>query len=237
MRAGFRREWVTPAGRLADQSATGHALAICFGLFDGDEESRAGDRLAGIVERADHRISTGFAGTPYVTEALSRTGHLDTAYALLLQTECPSFLYPVTMGATTIWERWDAIRPDGSLHRTGMTSLNHYALGAVASWMHRVVAGLSPVAPGYRSMRIAPHPGGGLTHAAATHDTPHGRARAAWQLRPDGRLVVEASIPEGTTAEVVLPQHPDSLVEQVGPGDHTWDYEPVDLEGLRGALT
>ncbi|MET0903648.1 MAG: family 78 glycoside hydrolase catalytic domain [Acidimicrobiales bacterium] len=233
VRDGFRREWITPAGRLADHSATGHALAICFGLFDPNEEARAGDRLARLVVQAGYRISTGFAGTPYVTEALSRTGHLDTAYALLLETECPSFLYPITMGATTIWERWDAIRPDGTLHSTGMTSLNHYALGAVATWMHQVVAGLTPVEPGYRSMRIAPQPGGGLTHASVTHDTPHGRVRVGWQLHPDGRFVVEASIPDGTSAEVVLPRHPDGLVEPVGPGDHRWEYEtPVATAAL-----
>ena len=147
---------MTPAGLVADLSPTAYALAICFGLLDTEQEAKAGARLAKLVAKADHRISTGFAGTPYVTDALSRTGHLDTAYALLLETGCPSFLYPVTMGATTIWERWDAIRPDGTLNRPGMTSLNHYALGAVADWMHRVVAGLAALDPGYRRMRIAP---------------------------------------------------------------------------------
>lgn len=225
VRRGFRQEWVTPAGLVADLSPTAYALAICFGLLDPEQETKAGARLAKLVAKAGHRISTGFAGTPYVTEALSRTGHLDTAYALLLQTECPSFLYPVTMGATTVWERWDAIRPDGTLHRTGMTSLNHYALGAVATWMHRVVAGLAPVEPGYRTMRVAPQPGGGLTHASAIHDTPHGRARVQWELRADRQFVLEVTLPAGTSAEVVLPQHPDGLVEQVGEGDHRWEYE------------
>jgi alpha-L-rhamnosidase len=160
-----------------------------------------------------------------VTEALSRTGHLETAYELLLQTKCPSFLYPVTMGATTIWERWDAIKPDGSLHRTGMTSLNHYALGAVAAWLHRVVAGLAPLEPGYRRIRVAPQPGGGLTHARATHDTPHGRACSAWAIGDDGQFVLEVTVPEGASAQVVLPRHPDGRVDEVGPGDHRWAYE------------
>jgi alpha-L-rhamnosidase len=225
VRAGFRDEWVTPAGLIADLSPTAYALAICFGLLDPDQEAKAGARLAQLVAQAHHRIATGFAGTPYVTEALSRTGHLETAYELLLQTECPSFLYPVTMGATTIWERWDAIKPDGSLHRTGMTSLNHYALGAVATWLHRVVAGLAPLEPGYRRIRVAPQPGGGLARARATHDTPHGRARSAWAIGDDGQFVLEVTVPEGATAQVVLPRHPDGRVDEVGPGDHRWAYE------------
>jgi alpha-L-rhamnosidase len=224
VRAGFRREWVTETGLVADLSPTAYALAICFGLLDRDQEPKAGARLAKLVEKAGHRIATGFAGTPYVTEALSRTGHLATAYALLLEESCPSFLYPLSMGATTIWERWDAIRPDGTLHRTGMTSLNHYALGAVATWLHRTVAGLAPSSPGYRTMRIAPQPGGGLTAASAELDTPQGRARVRWDHAPEGTFTLEATVPVGATAEVVLPNHPDSLVEQVAEGDHRWSY-------------
>jgi alpha-L-rhamnosidase len=155
---------------------------------------------------------------------LSRTGHHDVAYRLLLQTTPPSFLYPVTMGATTIWERWDAIRPDGSVHATGMTSLNHYAFGAVADWLHRVVGGIQATAPGYRTLRIAPVPGGGLTWATATHDTPYGRVQVTWRDSGDGRDV-EVTIPPGTAAEVALPDHPDGLVEEVGAGSHRWQYQ------------
>lgn len=229
VRAGFRDQWVTPAGLVADLSPTAYALALCFGLLDPEQEAQAGAMLARLVAKAGHRIATGFAGTPYVAEALARTGHLDTAYELLLQTECPSFLYPVTMGATTIWERWDAIKPDGSLNSTGMTSLNHYALGAVATWLHRTVAGLAPAAPGYRRIRIAPQPGGGLTRATATHDTPLGQARTSWQLGADGEFALEVTVPQGATAEVVLPRHPDGTTVEVGAGDHRWSYQwPVD---------
>ena len=121
-----------------------------------------------------YRIATGFAGTPYVTEALSRTGHVEEAYRLLLQTENPSWLYPVTMGATTIWERWDSMLPDGTINPGQMTSFNHYALGAVADWLHRTVAGLAPAEPGYRTVRVAPRPGGGMTWAKASLTTAHG---------------------------------------------------------------
>ncbi|EFC83935.1 alpha-L-rhamnosidase [Parafrankia sp. EUN1f] len=225
VRAAFRDEWVTPAGLLAADTVTAYALAVCFDLLEPAQLTRAGRRLTELVAKAGHRITTGFAGTPLVAHALSRTGQLDTAYRLLLQTECPSFLYPVTQGATTIWERWDAIRPDGSLNDTGMTSLNHYALGAIADWLHRVVGGLEPAEPGYRRIRIAPQPGGGLTHATVTHDTPLGRVRVHWRHDPAVCLAVEVTVPAGAVAEVVLPHHPDGLTAQVGAGDHHWEYD------------
>ena len=223
VRAGFRMEYTTPSGRVAQESATAYALAICFELLDDDQLSLAGDRLARVVRRGGYRISTGFAGTPLVAHALSRTGHLDEAYRLVLQTEMPSFLYPVLAGATTIWERWDAVRPDGTLNPNGMTSLNHYALGAIADWMHAVVGGLQATSPGHRSMRIAPQPGGGLTYARTVLDTVHGRASVSWQIE-EGAVDVEVEIPEPCSATVVLPLHPDGAEVEVGPGRHTWSY-------------
>ncbi|MFJ9390781.1 glycoside hydrolase family 78 protein [Nocardioides sp. NPDC101246] len=223
VRAAFRAEFVTANGRVTDESATAYALAIMFDILDEPQRRKAGARLAAIVAAADHRISTGFAGTPLVADALSSTGHLDTAYSLLMQTECPSFLYPVTMGATTIWERWDAVLPDGTLNSTGMTSLNHYALGAVADWMHRVVGGLERLEPGWRRIRIAPRPGGGLTSARVRHETVLGPAEVSWRVE-DGVVVLEATVPEGATALVELPLYPDGRSEEVGPGDHAWRY-------------
>jgi alpha-L-rhamnosidase len=132
------------------------------------------------------------------------TGHLDDAYRLLLERECPSWLYPVTMGATTIWERWDSMLPDGSINPGEMTSFNHYALGAVADWMHRIVGGLAPAAPGYQRVRIAPQPGGDLTWAKTSLRTPHGDVRVAWEI-VDGELRIDADLPEGVTAELALP--------------------------------
>ena len=132
-------------------------------------------------------IATGFLGTPFVTDALANAGAVATAYELLLQRENPSWLYPVTMGATTIWERWDSMLPDGSINPGEMTSFNHYALGAVADWLHRTVAGLAPAAPGYRRLRVAPRPGPGITSAAATHETPYGTAAVSWTARTGRR--------------------------------------------------
>jgi alpha-L-rhamnosidase len=219
----FRREYVTATGRLINESATAYSLAITFGLLHDYQLQKAGDRLAQIVKERGYRISTGFAGTPLVTDALTSTGHIDTAYLLLLEEECPSFLYPVTMGATTIWERWDSVLPDGTVNATGMTSLNHYALGAVADWLHRNVAGLQRTAPGYKRVRIAPQPGGGLTWARAAHDTVSGRIEVAWKIE-DGDMALEVAIPAGVHAEVVLPFNPENRVTTVGEGAHSWRY-------------
>ncbi|MET0885551.1 MAG: alpha-L-rhamnosidase C-terminal domain-containing protein, partial [Mycetocola sp.] len=223
VKAAFLHEYVTGSGRIVDESATAYSLAIMFDILDPIQKQRAGDRLADIVAQADYRISTGFSGTPLVTHALSSTGHLDTAYRLLLEKESPSFLYPVTMGATTIWERWDSVQPDGTVNATGMTSLNHYAPGTISDWLHRVIGGLECVDPGWKHFRIAPQPGGGLMWARTAHETVHGRAAVEWAVA-GGKMTVYATVPEGTTCTVVLPLHPVGLTVDVGPGEHTWIY-------------
>ena len=195
---------------------TVYALAIVFDLLEDPDRSTAGRRLSELVRAAGHRISTGFAGTPFVADALTATGHLDDAYALLLQTERPSWLYSVTKGATTIWERWDSMLPDGSINPGQMTSFNHYALGAVADWMHRTIGGISPIEAGYVRVLVAPQPGGDLTWAAASLDTRHGRIAVGWKLQ-DELLTVDVEIPEGVSAVVRLPGRED---EEVGPGAH-----------------
>jgi len=212
---GFRLRYVED-GRVRSDSVTGYALAIAFGLLEGDDRQKAGDRLAELVRAAGHRISTGFAGTPFVCDALTLTGHLDDAYALLVQREAPSWLYAVTMGATTIWERWDSMLPDGSINPGEMTSFNHYAFGAVADWMHRTVGGLAPLEPGYRRILFAPRPGGGLTWAATSLETPFGRAAVRWDA--DGAdISAQIEVPAGVEAVVRLPGCEEEIV---GPGIH-----------------
>jgi alpha-L-rhamnosidase len=229
VRTAFLNEYVTPRGRVLNETATAYALAITFDILDADQKIHAGDRLAAIVGKAGFHISTGFAGTPLVTDALSSTGHLDEAYLLLMETGCPSFLYPVTMGATTIWERWDSIRPDGTINTSGMTSLNHYALGAVVDWMHRTIGGITATEAGYRTMRIAPQPGRRLTSASVTHTTIHGDVSVRWSIT-GSQAVVTATLPEGTHADVLLPKHPHALTVAIGAGEHHWEYK---IEALR----
>jgi alpha-L-rhamnosidase len=221
-RAAFAREYVTPSGRLASDAQTAYALAIVYDLL-GDDERRAhaGNRLSHLAVAAGLTIATGFVGTPLVCDALTATGHADVAYGLLTQEQCPSWLYPLTQGATTIWERWDALTPDGRVLPEGlaMISFNHYALGAVADWLHRTVGGLAPAAPGWRELRIAPVPGGGLTHASSRLDTPYGPAGSSWELG-EGSVTVEAVVPPNTTAAVRLPGSADDV--RVGSGTHRW---------------
>jgi alpha-L-rhamnosidase len=204
VRTAFNTHYASDDGRVQSDCATVYALAIAFGLLDEPRRQLAGDRLAELAAENGYRVSTGFAGTPYISDALTMTGHLDHAYKLLLERDCPSWLYPVMMGATTIWERWDSMLPDGSINPGEMTSFNHYALGAVADWMHRVVGGIAPAAPGYSRVRIAPQPGGDLSWAKTSLQTPHGLIQVAWEI-VDGELKVDVELPEGVTAELELP--------------------------------
>ena len=218
VREAFLAEYVTPAGRMMSDAQTAYALAIVFDIVGDDARQAMGDRLAELTCLGEYRIATGFVGTPIIQDALTRTGHLDTARRLLTQTECPSWLYPVTMGATTIWERWDSMLPDGSINPGEMTSFNHDALGAIADWLHRCVAGLAPAEPGYARLRIEPHPLDGFDFASAEHQTPYGRAKVRWERAGD-EIAVEALVPANASADVVLP---DGSCHEVGSGTHRW---------------
>ncbi|MFJ6533913.1 family 78 glycoside hydrolase catalytic domain [Microbacterium sp. NPDC091662] len=216
--AAFRGGYVKPDGTMTSDAQTAYALAIVFDLLaDETQRAAAGTRLAELVRAAGNRIATGFVGTSLVCDALTLTGHTEAAYDLLLEQGCPSWLYQVVQGATTIWERWDAMLPDGTVNPGTMTSFNHYALGAVADWLHRSVAGLAPVEPGYRRIRFAPRPGGGLTHASAIQRTPYGEASISWRIAAD-QLHLDLVVPVGATAELDLL---GTAPEQLGHGAHT----------------
>ncbi|WP_329264240.1 family 78 glycoside hydrolase catalytic domain [Streptomyces sp. NBC_01478] len=231
VRERFADRFVTPDGLLSSDTQTAYALAIAFSLLPTERQRRgAAERLAHIVRGASFRIATGFTGTPLICDALCAAGEPQLAYRMLLEKSCPSWLYPVTMGATTVWERWDSMLPDGTVNPGEMTSFNHYALGAVADWLHRTVAGLTAAEPGWRRLRVAPVPGGDLTWAKAAHDTPYGRAEAGWRIESvkggkDGKgdvLVVEALIPPNTRAEIQLPD--GSAPFEVGAGRHAFRH-------------
>jgi alpha-L-rhamnosidase len=233
VRDAFAREYVTPNGRVLSDAATAYGMALEWALLPTSEQREgAGRRLADLVRTSAFRISTGFVGTPLMTDALTATGHVDLAYRLLLETGCPSWLYPVTMGATTVWERWDSMLPDGSINPGEMTSFNHYALGAVADWLHRTVAGLAPAAPGYREIVVRPIPSSSLTSADARHITPYGEASSSW-TRADGRLTLDVRVPVGARAAVNLPGSDE--VVQVGHGNHSWQVaDPCTEPALPG---
>jgi alpha-L-rhamnosidase len=220
VRAAFAREYVTSSGRVLGDAATTYALALQWSLLPAEaQRQHAGRRLADLVRTAGFRIGTGFVGTPLMTDALTDAGEEELAYRLLLQTGCPSWLYSVTMGATTVWERWDSMLPDGSINPGEMTSFNHYALGAVADWLHRRVAGLAPAAPGYRRLLVRPVPTHALTSASARHVTPYGEAAVSWQ-RVDGQLRLSVTVPVGAEAEVHVPGVAAAV--EVRHGTHDW---------------
>lgn len=217
LRSAFREHYVADR-RITSDCATVYSLAICFGLLEGEELAWAADRLAELVRERDYRVTTGFAGTPFVTWALSEHGHADVAYRLLLERECPSWLYPITMGATTIWERWDSMLPDGRINSGEMTSFNHYALGAVADWIYQVVAGIRPAEPGYRRVRVQPVPGEGIDWVRATYESRVGPIAVEWRTA-EGAFTLDVTIPDGVPADVVLP---DGTTHEVTGGTHTF---------------
>jgi alpha-L-rhamnosidase len=222
IKQAFAAEYLLPDGRLTSDAQTAYSLAIQFDLIpDAARLEAAGIRLAQLVSQAGNRIATGFAGTPLVSDALTSAGDVETAYNLLTERECPSWLYAVGKGATTIWERWDSMLPDDTVNPGTMTSFNHYALGAVADWMHRVVAGIAPSAPGYRSIRFAPKPGGGFSHASARHETPYGLASIEWRVE-GSQLEVTVVVPTGADATVELPGSPSV---SVGSGTHSFSTD------------
>jgi alpha-L-rhamnosidase len=216
-KTAFNDHYVNDDGTIHSDAETVYALAIVFGLLDVETTQLSGKRLAELVDESGYHIQTGFAGTPYVLDALTATGHLDEAYRLLLQTECPSWLYPVTMGATTIWERWDSMLTDGTINPGQMTSFNHYALGAVADWMHRSIGGIAPLEPGYSKVLIAPQPGAELHWARSSLETRHGKISVSWSQDGEGPIELDVAIPDGVAALVQLS---GTHVQQLGSGQH-----------------
>jgi alpha-L-rhamnosidase len=205
VRDAFNREFVTPNGRLSSHTQTAYTLALAFGLLDPSISLKSAAYLANDVEKFGH-ITTGFLGTPLISLTLTRTGRNDLAYMLLNRTEYPSWLYPVTMGATTIWERWDGQKPDSAFQDPGMNSFNHYAYGAIGKWLYQVVAGIGidENQPGYKHVIIQPRPGGGLTFTRAEHESPYGTVTSGWELEGDA-LTMEVGIPPNTSATIRIP--------------------------------
>lgn len=206
IKKAFMSEYVTPNGRMISGTQTSYVLALNFDLLPENLRESAAKRLVQNIDGYDGHITTGFLGTPYICHVLTRFGYTDRAYDLLMNESYPSWLYPVKNGATTIWERWDGIKPDKSFEDPGMNSFNHYAYGAIGDWMYAVIAGINmdESAPGFHRMIIAPHPGGRLTHAAGELETQYGRIRSAWSVN-EGKISIDITVPPNTTAQIVLP--------------------------------
>jgi alpha-L-rhamnosidase len=206
VRKVWLNRYVTPGGLIIGQTQTAYVLALQFDLLPPEQRPAILQALVRDIEARNMHLSTGFVGTPYLTHVLTDWDRLDVAYALLHQTTYPSWLYPVTQGATTMWERWDAWTHDKGFNDAGMNSYNHYAYGAVGEWMYAVVAGidLDPEKPGYKHIIIRPHPGGKITSARARLNSPYGEIESDWKLQ-DGVFDLKVTIPANTTATLRIP--------------------------------
>ncbi len=232
IREAFKNEYITPNGRIASNTQTAYVVALTFGLFPKELEASAAQRLADDVNKFGH-ITTGFLGTADICHVLTKFGHLAEAYKLLYREDYPSWLYPVTKGATTIWERWDGIKPDGTFQNAGMNSFNHYAYGAIGDWLYSKVAGidLDPEEPGFKKFIVKPHPFGKMNNVKASHDSPFGKIISEWSVA-DNKLKLKVIIPVNSTSEIHVPAtgfdlsvngkkaHPEAIIESPGTNYH-----------------
>ena len=213
IKAAFLNEYVTPSGRLVSGTQTAMVLALNFDMLPESMRESTAARLVENIKSYDNHLSTGFLGTPYLTDVLTRFGKTDVAYQLLLQESFPSWLYPVKMGATTIWERWNGIRTDSTFEPASMNSFNHYAYGAIGDWMYRRMVGIdnSDGHIGYKHATIKPYLGTGFTHAKGELQTYYGKISNGWKIEGD-RLNMEAEIPVNTTAIIYFPSTKNVMV-------------------------
>jgi alpha-L-rhamnosidase len=217
LKEAFVKEYVTPNGRLVSGTQTAYVVALNFDMLPENLRQQTVDKLVENIKSYNNHLTTGFLGTPYLCHVLNRFGKTDVAYTLLMQESYPSWLYPVKMGATTIWERWNGIRPDSTFEPASMNSFNHYAYGAIGDWMYRVAAGLDTYedAPGYKHIKIKPHIGGGLTNASAILETYYGRVISGWKIE-DNKVVLVIEVPANTTADVFLPISNTDVITENG---------------------
>ncbi len=215
IKEAFAHEYITPAGRVGTGSQTSYVLALMFDLLPENLRKNAAGFLVADIKSRRNRLSTGFVGTSYLCHVLSNMGYTDVAYDLLLQEAYPSWLYPVKMGATTIWERWDGIKTDSTFQDPGMNSFNHYAYGAIGDWMYRVCAGIEAAAPGYKNILIQPSPTDKLTYARATFESYYGQILSGWEKIESG-ITVKIKIPVNTRATILLPTNNISKISESG---------------------
>ncbi len=217
IKTAFLKEYVTASARMVSNTQTAYVLALEFDMLPESLRTLAADRLVENIKSYSDHLTTGFLGTPYLCEVLARFGHMDEAYRLLLQDTYPSWLYPVKMGATTIWERWDGEKPDSSFEDPGMNSFNHYAYGAIGDFMYRVVSGLDtdPSSPGYKKIIIKPHPGGDFSWVNADLNTYYGLVSSHWKIKGN-QFELDVEIPANTSADIYLPTTDASSVREDG---------------------
>jgi alpha-L-rhamnosidase len=206
VKEAFLKEYLTPNGRLLSGTQTAYTLALQFDMLPESLRAQTAEKLVNNIKDYKNHLTTGFLGTPYLCHVLTRFGYNNVAYKLLLQETYPSWLYPVKMGATTIWERWDGQKTDSTFQDPGMNSFNHYAYGAIGDWMYRKMAGLDTYEDGvgYKHIKIQPNIGDGIRDVSASMQTGYGKLSSSWKLG-EHKIQMEVTIPANTTATVYIP--------------------------------
>jgi alpha-L-rhamnosidase len=204
VRDAFIKNFVGPDGKILESSQTGYALAFAFDLIPEELKKAAADRFVEEIKRFNGHLATGFIGTPRLLPALTLAGREDVAYSLLMNTTFPSWLYQVTLGATTMWERWNGWTPEKGFADPGMNSFNHYAFGAVGEYLYDHVAGIMPDGIGFKKIILRPRPGGGLASAKLSYRSIHGGILSDWKIE-NGKFMYNVEVPANTTATVCLP--------------------------------
>lgn len=217
----FREEYVTPAGRLVSETQTALVLALHFGMVPEEHRDRLVQLLLQNIDAHKTHLTTGFIGTPFACLTLSDCGCHDVAGKLLLQEDSPSWLYEVKMGATTIWERWNSVLPDGSFNPANMNSLNHYSYGSIGNWLYTRLCGLEAVEPGYKTFRVAPRFIKGITWASLEYESVYGKIAVAWRCE-EGKITVDLTVPVNTTATLLLPEQTEPRT--LGSGCYHYEY-------------
>lgn len=218
----FNEEYITVTGRLVSETQTACILALYFDLAEEKYRDRIIEALKQNLNSRNNHLSTGFVGTPYLCHSLTENNLHDLAGLVFLQEDYPSWLYPVKKGATTIWERWDSIKPNGDFNSSGMNSLNHYAYGSIGDWMYRNLAGISQLEPGYKKILIKPQFVQGITFVDATYKSVYGEIRSAWSCE-NHVIKINIEIPVNATAVVYLPEKEEPL--ELGSGNYEYKYE------------
>jgi alpha-L-rhamnosidase len=229
IKQAYLKEYVTPSGRLVSGTQTAYVLALNFDMLPEPMRASAAERLVQNIKSYGTQLTTGFLGTPYLCPVLTRFGYDSTAYQLLFRDKYPSWLYPVKMGATTIWERWDGIKPDGTFEVPSMNSFNHYAYGAIGDWMYKNITGINmdEAAPGYKRIIIKPHLTDSLRFASASLDTYYGKVVSGWK-RQNGILEMDVQIPANTSAIIYIPAGSnDEITESGKKVDQQSAFKPV----------
>lgn len=222
IKKAFNEEYITPTGRMVSETQTGCVLALHFDLAEENYRNRILDSLKTNIANHKNHLTTGFVGTPYLCHALTENNQHDLAGTLFLKEDYPSWLYAVKKGATTIWERWNSILPNGDFDESGMNSLNHYAYGSIGEWMYKKLAGINQLEAGYKKILIKPQFIKGITSVDATYQSVYGEIKSAWSCE-NHRIKVQVEIPANTTAVIYLPEKEEPI--EVGSGSYFFDYE------------